>query len=155
MNYNMLFILNFFLILFANTEIEWFQQYNGSGEESHGHFILTCDDGGFLQVGESNFLPNSKIYVVKINGSGQFEWEKELNIGGHNLGNSAVEMQDGFLILGSMNRNSAIIKLSKASGESLNEYKTLNLGDFGISGTTLVVKVSGNKQRQKKTAIKL
>ena len=39
--------------------------------------------------------------------------------------------------------------------KSLNEDKTLNLGDFGISGTTLVVKVSGNKQRQKKTAIKL
>ena len=43
----------------------------------------------------------------------------------------------------------------KANGESLNDDITLNLGDFGISGTTLVVKVRGNKQRQKKTAIKL
>ena len=127
MNFYMLFILNCLFILFANTEIEWFQQYNGSGEESHGHFILTCEDGGFLQVGESNFLPNSKIYVVKTNATGEFEWENELSIGGHNLGNSAVEMQDGFLILGSMNRNSAIIKLSKDSGDIIFS-KTYNNG---------------------------
>ena len=45
-------------LLLGTPNIEWFQQYNGSGEESHGHYIMTCDDGGYLQIGESNFLPN-------------------------------------------------------------------------------------------------
>ena len=56
-----LFIFFLSIFLHATPTIDWFQQYNGSGEESHGHYIMTCDDGGFLQVGESNFLPNSKI----------------------------------------------------------------------------------------------
>ena len=35
---------------------DWFVSHGGSGEESHGHFILACDDGGFLQVGETGFF---------------------------------------------------------------------------------------------------
>ena len=51
-------------LLNAQPDIDWFTSYNGSGEESHGHFIIKCDDGGFLQIGETNFLPNSKILVA-------------------------------------------------------------------------------------------
>ena len=56
-------VLNTLLIgfIFSQPTIDWFVEYNGSGEESHGHFILKCDDGGFLQIGETDFLPNSKI----------------------------------------------------------------------------------------------
>ena len=54
-----------------------------------------------------------------------------------------------------VHREEILNRIEKASGESLNEDSTLNLGDLGISGTTLVVKVRGNKHRQKKTAIKL
>ena len=32
---------------------EWFSDHNGSREESHGHSILACEDGGFLQIGET------------------------------------------------------------------------------------------------------
>ena len=49
------------LFLYAEPNIDWFEQHNGSGEESHGHYIMTCEDGGFLQIGESDFLPNSKL----------------------------------------------------------------------------------------------
>ncbi len=92
----------------------WFTSYNGSGEESHGHYILTCSDGGFLQVGETGFIPNSaKILVVKTNSSGNLEWKKELSNAGHNLGNAALETEDGFLICGAINENSALIKLNK------------------------------------------
>ena len=54
------------MLLLSQPNIDWFEDYNGSSEESHGHYILTCEDGGFLQIGESNFLPNSKIFIVKI-----------------------------------------------------------------------------------------
>ena len=114
-----LFILYINLLLFATPNIEWFQGYNGSAEESHGHYILTCQDGGFLQIGESNFLPNSKIYIVKTDSDGDFLWSREINIGGHNLGNSVIELYDGYLISGSLNRNSALIKLNKETGETI------------------------------------
>lgn len=97
---------------------DWFASHRGSGEESHGHYILTCEDGGFLQVGETGFVPNSaKILVVKIDQGGAFQWSKELTGGtGHNLGNSAFEGEDGYFICGSLNENSAIIKLNKSDG---------------------------------------
>ena len=101
--------MSFFL--FGIPEVEWFEQHNGSGEESHGHYVMECEDGGFLQIGESNFLPNSKMYIVKTNASGSFLWSREINIGGHNLGNSAIEVDDGYLICGAQNRNSSLIKL--------------------------------------------
>lgn len=108
-----------FIFLYATPDIEWFEEYNGSNEESHGHYIMTCEDGGFLQVGESNFLPNSKIYIVKTDANGEFLWSREINIGGHNLGNSAIELNDGYLIAGALNRNSALIKLDKDTGSTI------------------------------------
>ena len=114
-----LLLLPLFCLLFSQPSIDWFQNYNGSSEESHGHYIIVCNDGGFLQIGESNFLPNSKIFIVKTNSDGQFLWSREINIGGHNLGNSAIELDDGYLISGSMNRNSALIKLDKNTGETI------------------------------------
>ena len=80
---------------------------------------MTCDDGGFLQIGESDFLPNSKIFVVKTNSNGNFLWSREFNVGGHNLGNSAIELSDGYLICGALNRNSALIKLDKETGSTI------------------------------------
>ncbi|MEC8220188.1 MAG: hypothetical protein VX014_06125, partial [Verrucomicrobiota bacterium] len=36
----------------------WLGSYGGTREESHGHYIMECDDGGFLQVGETG-VPGS------------------------------------------------------------------------------------------------
>lgn len=100
----------------------------GSEEESHGHFVLTCSDGGFLQVGETGFLPNSaKILIIKTNSDGEILWKKEFSDGGHNLGNSAIETSDGYLICGALNENSALIKLNKDDG-SLLFQKTFDNG---------------------------
>ena len=55
--------------------------------------------------------------MVKIDQGGAFQWSKELTGGtGHNLGNSAFEGEDGYFICGSLNENSAIIKLNKSDG---------------------------------------
>ena len=40
-------------------------------------------------------------------------WSREIDIGNYNLGNSAIEVNDGYLICGILNKNSAIIKLDK------------------------------------------
>lgn len=97
--------------------MEWNTEVSGSEEESHGHFILTCSDGGYLQIGETGFIPNSaKILVVKTDNSGQLIWKKEFGNNGHNLGNSAIETANGYIVCGAINGNSIIIKLDKSSG---------------------------------------
>ena len=116
-----LILLTFPMILFSEPDILWFKEFSGSGEESIGHFVLTCEDNGFLQVGETYDYSNLslKIFIVKINANGQFLWSREINIGEHNLGNSAIELSDGYLICGSLDYNSALIKLDKETGSTI------------------------------------
>lgn len=114
--------------IIAQPAQEWFTSHNGTGSESHGHFILSCSDGGFLQVGETGFIPNSaKVLVVKTDASGNLLWKKEFGSTGHNLGNSAYEISDGYLICGALNQNSAFIKLNKINGNTIFS-KTYNNG---------------------------
>lgn len=101
-------------------EKSWFSSFNGTESESHGHFILTCSDGGFLQIGETGFIPNSsKILIVKSDSLGSLLWKKEFSEGGNNLGNSALEIGDGYIICGSLNENSTLIKLNKTDGSEI------------------------------------
>ena len=118
---------------------DWFASHGGSGEESHGHFILSCEDGGFLQVGETGFVPNSaKILVVKTDQNGVLLWKKEFSGGtGHNLGNSAYETDDGYLICGALNENSALIKLNKTDGGLIFEKAHDNGGSDAFEHLTV------------------
>ena len=112
-----------------SPEREWFTSHNGSKEESHGHYILTCSDGGFLQVGETGDITKStNILVIKTNSSGSLLWSKELSSGDHNLGNSALEINDGYIICGAQNNNSSVIKLDKANGSIIWEKSFDNGG---------------------------
>ena len=62
----------------------WYASHQGSQEESHGHFILSCQDGGFVQIGETGFLPNSaKLLIVKTDENGILLWKKEFHQNGH------------------------------------------------------------------------
>ena len=133
-----LFLITFPIILFSEPDILWFEEFNGSGDESIGHFILTCEDNGFLQVGETYNYSNlsSKILIVKINADGQFLWSREINIGDDNLGNSAIELNDGYLICGGLDQNSALIKLDKENGS------TIFLETFDNGGTDAFENVS-------------
>ncbi len=109
------------ILISAEPSILWFEEYSGSGEESIGHYILTCEDGGYLQVGETYdySTSSSKVLIVKTDSNGQILWYREIFDGNHNLGNSAIELQDGYLISGSLNYNSALMKLSKDDGSTV------------------------------------
>lgn len=104
----------------------WFKEHEGGREESHGHYILECTDGGFLQVGETG-IPgsNARILVVKTDSDGNVdvdnddEWIVEFGRGNRNMGNSALEVADGYLICGMLSGNSAILKLNKTTGNSI------------------------------------
>ena len=99
---------------------DWFTFHDGSREESHGHYIIECNDGGFLQVGETGYVgSNARILVVKTDAAGNLAWKKEFGSGSRNMGNSALEVTDGYLVCGMLNRNSAIIKLDKTTGNTI------------------------------------
>jgi len=104
----------------AAPEVAWMASFGGSGEESHGHFILALEDGGFLQVGETGFIPDSaRLFVVKVNAEGKLQWKQEFGSRGHNLGNSALETGGGYVVVGALGEDSAIMELDKATGEPL------------------------------------
>tara|TARA_B100000886_G_scaffold73659_1_gene47396 strand:+ start:455 stop:1939 length:1485 start_codon:yes stop_codon:yes gene_type:complete len=133
-----LFFITFPILLFSESNILWFEEFSGSGEESIGHYILTCEDNGFLQVGETYDYSNlsSKILIVKMDASGHLLWNREIHVGEHNLGNSAIELSDGYLICGSLDQNSALIKLDKENGS------TIFLQTFDNGGTDAFENVS-------------
>jgi hypothetical protein len=97
---------------------QWFTSYNGAAE-SHGHYLLSCLDGGYLQIGEATIREqHNKMYIVKTNSEGDLLWEKTFQGGEntYNLGTSSIEVDDGYLISGSLNENSVLIKLNKDTG---------------------------------------
>ena len=99
---------------------EWFTSHGGSREESHGHYVMECEDGGFLQVGETGFVgANARILVVKTDARGGLVWKKEFGSGSRNMGNACLEIEDGYLVCGMLNRNSAILKLDKSTGATI------------------------------------
>lgn len=112
----------------------WIKSHSGSGEEAHGHFILTCNDGGFLQIGETG--SNPKIIVVKTNESGNLLWKKEFSEGSHNLGNSLIETVNEYVICGALNKNSCIIRLNKSDGSTIQSKTYENGGADAIENIT-------------------
>jgi len=89
-------------------DFQWFKSYNGTGEEAHGHYILSCSDGGFLQVGETG--SNPKIILIKIDANGEAVWKKEFSEGNHNLGNSVIETDNEYLICGELTETAVLLK---------------------------------------------
>ena len=122
-------------------EKEWMRTIEGTQEESHGHFILATSDGGYLQIGETGFIPDgAKIMVAKLDSTGNYAWKKEYGTIGHNLGNSAIEVDDGYVVVGAMDEDSTIMKIDKDDG-SVIFTSTFNAG--GSDALENVVEIAG------------
>ena len=54
-------------------QVSWHKSYNGSGEESHPHYVIQTSDLGFLMVGETGFVEDrtAKIFLVKTDRLGK------------------------------------------------------------------------------------
>ncbi len=110
--------------------MSWHKSYNGSGEESHPHYVIQTSDLGFLMVGETGFVEDrtAKIFLVKTDSLGKLIWKKEFGERGYNLGNCVLETGDGnYLVAGGLNRNAALIKVDAGSGNAI-WTRTWNLG---------------------------
>ena len=109
-------------------QVEWFTDHSGSQEESHAHYVMTCEDGGYLQIGETGYVgASAKMFVVKTDAAGNLDWKREFGSGNKNMGNSALEVEDGYLVCGMLSRNSAILKLNKSTGATIFQ-RTHDLG---------------------------
>lgn len=115
----------------AQPKVSWHKSYQGSGEESHPHYVIETKDRGFLMVGETGFVEDrsSRILAVKTDRKGDLIWKKEFGKAGYNLGNCVSEALDGhYLIAGCLNLDAALIKIDSASGKTL-WSRTWNLGE--------------------------
>ena len=121
-------------------KVLWHKSYNGSGEESHPHYVIQTKDLGFLMVGETGFVDDrsARIFLVKTDSRGRLLWQKEFGKRGYNLGNSVVEANDGnYVIAGTLNFDAALIKVEAKSGKTL-WSKTWDLGsEDSFEGLTL------------------
>lgn len=110
--------------------VSWHRSYNGSGEESHPHYVIQTSDLGFLMVGETGFVEDrsARIFLVKTDRHGELLWQKEFGEHGYNLGNCIVEARDGnYLIAGTLHFDAALIKVDAKTG-TIVWSKTWDLG---------------------------
>ena len=111
-------------------KLDWHKSYNGSGEESHPHYVIQTKDLGFLMVGETGFVDDrsARIFLVKTDSGGKLLWQREFGKRGYNLGNCVAETADrNYLIVGTLNLDAALIKVEAKTGKTL-WSKTWNLG---------------------------
>ena len=121
-------------------KVLWHKSFNGTGEESHPHYVIQTKDLGFLMVGETGFVEDrsAKIFLVKTDLRGKLLWQKEFGKRGYNLGNCITEADDGnYLIAGTLNFDAALIKVEAKTGKTL-WSKTWDLGsEDSFEGLTL------------------
>jgi len=85
-----------------NGAIEWQRMYGGSSGE-FGRAILPTKDGGYIFSGLaysndgdiSNQIGTADCWVVKIDASGNIEWEKSYSSGGVSEPSEIVQAEDG------------------------------------------------------------
>ncbi len=78
--------------------LQWENTYGGLYDD-FGYSVIQSSDGGYVIAGWANSLNNvgGEVYLIKTDASGTLLWNKTY---GGVLGNSVIESDDGFLILG-------------------------------------------------------
>ena len=136
----MIFLLMQILIGQHPPKLDWHKSFNGTGEESHPHYVIQTRDLGFLMVGETGFVEDrsAKIFVVKTDSGGRLLWQREFGKSGYNLGNSVAEANDGnYLVAGTLNFDAALIKVDAKAGKTI-WSKTWDFGsEDSFEGLTL------------------
>ena len=114
----------------------WSRNYGGEFHDI-AHEVLVCDDGGYLLVGYSNSLGESKryqVYVVKTNSNGYTEWMSDVGGEYSDRAFAATNTDDGgFAIAGATTsyggRDNQDFYLVKMDGEGNLEWESNFGGD--------------------------
>ncbi|MDA0195768.1 MAG: hypothetical protein O2951_12110 [Bacteroidetes bacterium] len=96
--------------------VEWHKGY-GTDNGEHVHEIRQTADGGYIAIGQTSEANDhgSNVLVIKIDGEGEFLWQKEFGTpGNYDVGICVNETIDGYVIGGGLvegNQNRFLAKL--------------------------------------------
>jgi len=121
--------------LIAQPEIEWEKNFGGTGSDrastvrqtiDGGYVIAGCSKSGNLDVGGNN--GDCDYWIIKIDESGNLEWEKNYGGSGYDIANSIEQTLDGgYIVAGSSTSNNGDV------GENYgrNDYWIIKIDNLG------------------------
>ncbi len=80
---------------------EWSVYFGDTGDDV-GKSIQVTQDGGFIMVGSWFDIQagTSDLYLIKTDQQGSVQWEKKITKPGNQVGNSVLELTDGYVMTG-------------------------------------------------------
>lgn len=104
----------------ALGSVLWQRCFGGSGNEE-GKFGIATQDGGFLVGGSTGSkdgdLPKNQggtdFWVLKLNHKGSIQWQSVLGGMANEVASCAIELSDGFLVIGSTDSDNKDIPENK------------------------------------------
>jgi hypothetical protein len=119
--------------------IEWQQCLGGDGDD-HLYSLIQTNDQGYIIAGDSTSgttgnksEPNKKgtdFWVLKLDEKGEIFWQKTYNTGKTDILTSAVENNDGTILLGGY-AQSETIGTTKKDKKEINDYIALKISAEG------------------------
>ena len=104
------------LKLDAGGNIQWQRVFGGASNETMGSVVQT-NDGGYMIGGSSESLPGgdktspnrggADYWLLKLNASGNIQWQKTIGGNSHDFLNSIVLLADGTYICGGFSSSNA------------------------------------------------
>ena len=127
----------------AGGVLEWQRCLGGSGPD-YGEAVFQTPDGGYLAAGKTfstdgdvTYLHNgSDIWVVKLNPTGELQWQKPMGSNSDDWGYGALQASDGgYVITGNAGGNGGDV----SGGHGNDEFWVvkLNAEDVGLSEAPL------------------
>ncbi|WP_245896428.1 T9SS C-terminal target domain-containing protein [Flavobacterium sediminis] len=131
----------------AQGEIDWQRAYGGEKDDNLNALIPTRD-GGYLLGGNSNSgatysksktnREGTDFWVLKLDESGEIEWQQTYNYGKADILTSLVENKDGTFIIGGYAQSEADksgqktpVKTIRKDKEGINDYIALKIKSNG------------------------
>ncbi len=135
----------------AEGDLEWQKVYGGEGDDQL-QAVLQSKDGSFLLAGSSSSgatgnknASNGKgtdFWLLKVDASGEIQWQKTYDIGNTDLLTSLEENRDGTLLLGGHAQSETHVT-KKKDREGINDYIAIKTDDKGEEQWTQTVGSNG------------
>lgn len=110
-----------------NGTLDWAKAYGGANNDTFFDIILT-DDGGYIAIGATNSYGagNQDMWIVKLDSSGDIEWEKAYGGANYDYGISIIQTAAGGYVAGG---------ITKSDGAGNYDYWILLLSSTGTINT--------------------
>ncbi len=117
---------------------QWSLYFGGPGNDV-GNSIQLTGDGGFILVGSwfDNQAGKTDLYLIKTDDQGSVQWEKKIVKPGNQVGNSVLELSNGYIMTGKSDQygnDDIIVVRTTTTGDILeNEESWYATRGYGIS----------------------